>query len=463
MTELDPEAPSSDNPTPTEEEKKDDVSNPEEFTEIDLDTKKDAKASSATAVLAAADPTPSPTDEALTSSAPSAEDTASLLSRTLLLYLTPLLKLGAQKTLDPSDVGPPSTCDRAAACHESTRHQWKLELERVRTKNETKKLKWEKRREKMSDAKKEKMGSFVPHTPNLARVLWYAFGYWRVWVAVFFYIISALLQFVPVLILNDLVRYFETPAEEAGNYKALLFHPWGNVVGLFVFPLLVSVLQTRSQVILNHCAIFIRTAVSTLLFEKALSISASGRAVTSTGQVVNMMSNDTSQLQRFLQFFGFTLVAPFQIVIALVLIYQQVGNATWVGVAFMFFLVPINGVVFGSVSKMRRRVMKHSDARVKMINEILAGIRIIKFYAWEQPFGKEVNRIRNEELKALTVLAYTTAFGFSLIMLSAPIINPILVFAAYIRMEVESLDAATACEFFGVTHVCFVLFLIMQI
>jgi hypothetical protein len=37
------------------------------------------------------------------------------------------------------------------------------------------------------------------------------------------------------------------------------------------------------------------------------------------------------------------------------------------------------------------------------------------------------------------------------------------VFAAYIRMEVESLDAATACEFFGVTHVCFVLFLIMQI
>ena len=300
------------------------------------------------------------------------------------------------------------------------------------------------------DDKQRQTQEFVPATPNLARVLWYAFGYWRVWIAVLFYVLSALLQFVPVLILNDLVRYFETPADQAENYKALLFHPWGDVVGMFVFPVLVSVLQTRSQVILNHCAIFIRTAVSTLLFEKALTISASGRALTSTGQVVNMMSNDTSQLQRFLQFFGTTLVAPVQIVLALALIYRQVGNATWVGVGFMLFLVPINGVVFSSVSKMRRRVMKYSDARVKMINEILSGIRIIKFYSWEVPFGQEVNRIRNEELKALTILAYTTAFGFSLIMLSAPIINPILVFAAYIRMSVESLDAATACEYLSV-------------
>ncbi len=37
-----------------------------------------------------------------------------------------------------------------------------------------------------------------------------------------------------------------------------------------------------------------------------------------------MMSNDTSQLQRFIQFGGMTLVAPLQIVISLILIYRQV-------------------------------------------------------------------------------------------------------------------------------------------
>jgi len=374
------------------------------------------------------------------------EDRASCLSSWLLLYMTPILRLGATKVLEPSDVGPPSKCDRAAACYDDVNALWVHEVARVRDINELGKKAHQARVDALpADAtpkQRRRVGTFEPKLPNLAGVLWASFGSWRIWWAIFLYVISSLLQFMPVLILNDLVGYFESPDRD--NYSLLLFHPWGDVAGLFVFPMLVSLFQTRSQVILNHCAIFIRTSVSTLLFGKALTISAAGRAQTSTGQVVNMMSNDTQQLQRFLQFFGFTLIAPIQIVISLVLIYRQVGNATWVGIGFMFLLIPVNGVVFSNVSKMRRKVLKYSDARVKMINEILAGIRIIKFYAWEAPFGKEVQRLREKELRALTTLAYTTAVGFSLIMLSAPIINPILVFLAFIHMSDKGLDAATA-------------------
>ena len=111
------------------------------------------------------------------------------------------------------------------------------------------------------------------------------------------------------------------------------------------------------------------------------------------------MSNDTAQLQRFLLFLGFTSVAPLQIIICLYLIHRQVGAATWVGVAFMFGLAPINVVVFGRVSRFRRLVLKHTDSRVKLINEVLTGIRIIKFYAWERPFNKEVDKVREEELQ----------------------------------------------------------------
>lgn len=385
------------------------------------------------------------------------EDKASCLSSWLLLYVSPLLRLGAVKVLEPKDVGPPSQCDRAKLCHETVYKLWTVEVAHIRAVNARDKLAHDARVASLptnaTNRQWKKAGgrNYKPKTPRLAMILWNAFGYWRVWYAVALYILSALLQFMPVLILTDLVKYFQASSASGGGermeseeYRALLFHPWGNVLGLFIFPMIVSLLQTRSQVILNHCAIFIRTSVSTLLFSKALTISAAGRAQTSTGQVVNMMSNDTQQLQRFLQFFGFTLVAPIQIVISLVLIYQQVGNATWVGVAFMICLIPVNGIVFAYVSKMRRRVLKYSDARVKMINEILTGIRIIKYYAWEGPFGKEVNAIREKELKALTTLAYATAIGFSLIMLSAPIINPMLVFLAYIHMSDEGLDAAKA-------------------
>lgn len=110
----------------------------------------------------------------------------------------------------------------------------------------------------------------------------------------------------------------------------------------------------------------------------------------------------------------------------------------------MFALAPINMVVFSIVSKQRRKVLKYSDMRVKMMNEILNGIRIIKFYAWERPFGKEVSQIRGNELRALTKLAYTSAIGFSLILMSAPLIQPILVFLTYVKIQSESLKASTA-------------------
>jgi ATP-binding cassette subfamily C (CFTR/MRP) protein 1 len=100
--------------------------------------------------------------------------------------------------------------------------------------------------------------------------------------------------------------------------------------------------------------------------------------------------------------------------------------------------------IFSIVSKQRRKVLKYSDLRVKMMNEILTGIRIIKFYAWERPFGGEVDELRGKELAALTKLAYTSAIGFSLILMSAPIIQPILVFLTYVAIQSKPIDAATA-------------------
>merc|ERR1712071_54577 len=111
---------------------------------------------------------------------------------------------------------------------------------------------------------------------------------------------------------------------------------------------------------------------------------------------------------------------------------------------FMIVLIPINILIFRVVGTYRRQTLKYSDLRVKTMNEIVAGIRILKFYAWERPFGEEVEKVRAQEMLALTKLAYTSAIGFSMILLSAPIIQPILVFLTYVNIQDEPLSAATA-------------------
>jgi len=372
----------------------------------------------------------------------SLEDQASCVSDWFLSYLSPLLKLGSTKVLEAEDIGTPSEQDRAAHAFKVIGKTWAVQMEKAKASNEKRKKKYDESLAKMSETKRAKAKPFVRTEPSVAAALYHSFGPAKILMAIMFYTFSALLQFLPVMILEDLVRYFETMNSLEPDLT--IVDPWVEVVALAVLPMATSILQTRSQVIFQHMAIFVRTAVSTLLYEKSLTVSAAGKACTNTGQVVNMMSNDTTQLQRFIQFGGMILVAPLQIVLSLALIYRQVGSATWVGVGFMLALAPVNIVVFGVVGKMRRKVLKYSDLRVKLMNEILAGIRIIKFYAWEKPFKNEVKSLREKELKALTNLAYTAAVGFSLILLSAPIIQPILVFLTYIKIQDEPLSAATA-------------------
>ncbi|GMH98076.1 hypothetical protein TrST_g10769 [Triparma strigata] len=336
----------------------------------------------------------------------SLEDGASWFSKFTMFYLDPLLKLGAQRPLTMLDMGGPSEQDKAANTFEKVTHIY----------------------ESQPEGKK-----------SIAGALWKGFGVAKFFFALFLYTISSFLQFVPVLILNDLVKYFQS----SGVVETVV-NPWVEVAALFLVPLCVTLLQSSSNVIMSHASVYVRTAVSLIIYNKIFKISSSGRSKTSTGAIVNMMSNDTTQMQRFIQFSTFVACAPLQVAFALYLIYQQVGVATFAGLGFLFALLPINVCVFFFVGKYRRATLKESDARVKLVNEVLSGIRIIKFYAWETPFRKQIEMIRELELQNLTKLAYISAVGFSMIMLSAPILLPIIVFATYIAISTEPLTAAKA-------------------
>ena len=53
--------------------------------------------------------------------------------------------------------------------------------------------------------------------------------------------------------------------------------------------------------------------------------------------------------------------------------------------------------------------MKFKDSRVKVINEILNGIKVIKLYAWENHFIEAVFGIRRDELKELRSSAFLSS------------------------------------------------------
>src|SRR5690348_6898067 len=110
------------------------------------------------------------------------------------------------------------------------------------------------------------------------------------------------------------------------------------------------------------------------------------------------MSTDTQRAIDFLLLFHFMWLSPIQIVIAIILLWQQLGIAALSGVVLMLILMPMN-FFFGRVVKnIATNIMKNKDKRVKLMNEILNGIKVFKLYAWETSFRDKVFGIRQYEV-----------------------------------------------------------------
>ncbi|KAL3254641.1 hypothetical protein MRX96_054165 [Rhipicephalus microplus] len=88
--------------------------------------------------------------------------------------------------------------------------------------------------------------------------------------------------------------------------------------------------------------------------------------------------------------------------------------------------------------------MKHKDRRLKLMNEILGGIKVLKLYAWEKSFQQRVQDIRDDEMKSLKVQAYLSAaviFAFT----CAPFLVALASFAVFIAIDTNNiLDANKA-------------------
>ena len=53
--------------------------------------------------------------------------------------------------------------------------------------------------------------------------------------------------------------------------------------------------------------------------------------------------------------------------------------------------------------------MQQKDRRIRLMNEVLNGIKVIKLYAWEDHFQEDVQSIRRRELTILKYTAYMNA------------------------------------------------------
>lgn len=120
---------------------------------------------------------------------------------------------------------------------------------------------------------------------------------------------------------------------------------------------------------------------------------------------------------------------PLTCLIVMGILIGEVGvGPALAGMAVLVFLVPVQNQLSGTIGELRRAMVKHTDKRVMLINEILQAIRIIKLYAWEAPMEQRVRQTRKDELKQLN--SYLNINGWLREILF--VVQPLAVMAIYL-------------------------------
>lgn len=81
-----------------------------------------------------------------------------------------------------------------------------------------------------------------------------------------------------------------------------------------------------------------------------------------------------------------------QLAVTLYLLYSQVGVAFLAGLVFSVVLIPINKLIANKIGDLSTKLMEQKDKRVKIITEVLRGIKAVKLYVWEDHFLRLISR-----------------------------------------------------------------------
>ena len=143
-----------------------------------------------------------------------------------------------------------------------------------------------------------------------------------------------------------------------------------------------------------------------------------------------------------------------------ILVVQQMGKITWVAIGIYIFMLIWQFIFVGSANPVRMKVLEKTDARVKLMNEVLTGIRVIKYYCWEKPFKGKVHDLRKVELKNTEKMAWIMSVGIDCMMFTIPNIVPLVCFSlspSVMGKPLTSSVAFTSLSLFNMLQVPFTL------
>ncbi|GAN05680.1 ABC bile acid transporter, the ATP-binding cassette [Mucor ambiguus] len=278
----------------------------------------------------------------------------------------------------------------------------------------------------------------------------------------------ALVMYGQPLFLNKLLLLIQDMSTGGADDRSLILG-FGYIVGMALFNILSSLVIAQLWFYAQSSVqIRIRSMLNIELYRKTLrrmdtSISSGKKRASAadkkeeggtaaidesnvssaTGLIVNLMSTDAARIADFATQWNTLVRAPTELVFGIYFLYRLLGWSSMMGLLVIVATVPLNHFNTKWFIRLQAQLMKTRDKRVSLMNEVLQGIRQIKFFAWESNWSKRILESREAELRCIKK-TYLSEVVFLLLWQGTPLMVTTVAFWSFTKLQGEQLTAPIA-------------------
>ena len=315
--------------------------------------------------------------------------TSNLFSQLWFLWLNPLVGIGYKRAVEDGDLWHPDQEQSSVIWNEKLESAWIVESQN--------------------------------QEPRLSNALWKLLFKDMVTPGIF-KLLSDMCSSLSPLLIRAAVDYVSNWQLGVNSDVAIGFY---MVTGLFLMQLVGSLLNNQFFHRIQTLSLSVRSAFYAMVFKKSTKLTAKSRANFDSGKVTNIITSDVARIEDFMMVANMAWTAPIQLVIIIALLCIFMGPSALAGVAVLLVLGPMQKKLMGLLMGIRIKVAPLTDERVNKTQEVIEGIRIVKYFAWEDLFFGRIFNVRNQELSLVLkkglYIAFVTVIAFAIPTFAATI------------------------------------------
>uniref|UniRef100_A0A670I6L0 ATP binding cassette subfamily C member 4 n=1 Tax=Podarcis muralis TaxID=64176 RepID=A0A670I6L0_PODMU len=269
--------------------------------------------------------------------------------------------------------------------------------------------------------KRQKKEARMPHLTKAIILC-----YWKSYLLLgFFTLIEETLKLIQPIFLGMIIAYFENSGSDVA-----LKYAYASAAALSVCTLVLAISHHLYFYHVQRAGMKLRVAMCHMIYRKV--------GTTVHLRLITLCSNAIA---------------------VTVLLWLEIGPSCLAGMAVLIILLPLQSCIGRLFSSLRSRTAAFTDIRIRTMNEVISGMRIIKMYAWEKSFADLVNNMRRKEISKVLKSSYLRGMNLASFFVASKI-TVFMTFMTYVLLgnQISASRVFVAVSLYGAVRLTVTLF-----